>query len=295
MSYGAGNHDIYLLKADDMGNQQWFKTFGGSGLDVGFSGQQAADGGYIITGYTSSYGAGYYDIYLIKTEDETGELILALLPVNPPIIIPAGGGSFNFVADITNLNNTPTVFDAWTEVSIPGIIDPRSLRLREGQMIQGYGNMTSTLTQYVHGSAPAGIYTYRGFVGTYPDYVTACDSFTFDKTGVSEGFDKSQSWMVEDWNNESISANPVHFNLLSVSPNPFNEKTVISFQLPAASPVELAIYDISGREVQSLVNGHWSLGKHSVVWEAKGMASGIYLIRMKAGDFSQVQKVVLMK
>jgi hypothetical protein len=132
-------------------------------------------------------------------------------------------------------------------------------------------------------------------VGTYPDYITARDSFTFEKTGVTEGFDKSQSWMVEEWNNESISVNTVNFNLLSVSPNPFNEKTVISFQLPDASWVDLAIYDISGREVQSLVTGHWSLGKHSVVWEAKGMASGIYFVRLKAGDFSQVQKMVLMK
>jgi hypothetical protein len=86
----------------------------------------------------------------------------------------------------------------------------------------------------------------------------------------------------------------LRFNF-SISPNPFNEKTVISFEMQVASWVELAIYDITGRGVQSLVSGHWSLGKHSVVWDAKGMPSGVYFVRLKAGDFSQVQKMVLMK
>jgi parallel beta-helix repeat protein len=95
--------------------------------------------------------------------------------------------------------------------------------------------------------------------------------------------------------NPTFSFSLFTFNLSPAYPNPFNSETVLSFQLRDASMVKLIVYDISGREVQSLVNGHWSLGKHSVEWDAEGMASGIYLIRMKAGDFSQVQKIVLMK
>jgi hypothetical protein len=73
-SFGAGSYDVYLIKTDANGNQTWFKTFGGSGEDRGSSGQQTLDGGYIITGFTKSYGAGNSDVYLIKT-DANGEHI----------------------------------------------------------------------------------------------------------------------------------------------------------------------------------------------------------------------------
>ena len=67
-SYGAGGLDVYLIKTDPNGNYVWKKTFGGTGYDYGYSVQQISDGGYIIAGSTSSYGAGGSDIYLIRTD-----------------------------------------------------------------------------------------------------------------------------------------------------------------------------------------------------------------------------------
>ncbi|HIE05409.1 MAG TPA: hypothetical protein EYP58_01270 [bacterium (Candidatus Stahlbacteria)] len=66
-SYGAGSSDVWLLKTDANGDTLWSKTFGGSALDAGYSVQQTTDGGYIIVGFTTSYGAGS-QILLIKTD-----------------------------------------------------------------------------------------------------------------------------------------------------------------------------------------------------------------------------------
>ncbi|MBU1652625.1 right-handed parallel beta-helix repeat-containing protein, partial [bacterium] len=88
---------------------------------------------------------------------------------------------------------------------------------------------------------------------------------------------------------------PDEFCLLPAYPNPFNPATTIRFGLPTASEVSLVIYNIRGEKVADLVNGYRLAGYHEVTWEAGGLASGMYVCRIQAGEFNAIRKVILVK
>ncbi len=71
-SFGAGGADFWLVKTDSAGNQQWNKIYGGPNYDAAYSVVQTADGGYVLAGYTDSFGAGGSDFWLVKTDVESG-------------------------------------------------------------------------------------------------------------------------------------------------------------------------------------------------------------------------------
>ena len=73
-SFGAGSYDVYVLKLDTSGKEVWSKTFGGSSDDLAWSIQQTNDGGYIVAGYTKSFGAGSEDVYILKLDANGNKL-----------------------------------------------------------------------------------------------------------------------------------------------------------------------------------------------------------------------------
>jgi hypothetical protein len=88
---------------------------------------------------------------------------------------------------------------------------------------------------------------------------------------------------------------PAHMVLMQNYPNPFNPSTTISFSLPRTENITLKVYDLLGREVATLVEGRKEAGEHSVKWNAESFASGVYFCRLKAGDFVQTRKLVLVR
>ncbi|MBT7900495.1 MAG: T9SS type A sorting domain-containing protein [Candidatus Marinimicrobia bacterium] len=93
---------------------------------------------------------------------------------------------------------------------------------------------------------------------------------------------------------------PNDFALHQNYPNPFNPTTTLQYDLPEDSQVNIMIYDLMGRTVKTLVNNQQSAGFKSVVWDATNdlgqpVSAGMYLYRIKAGNFHQVKKMILLK
>ena len=88
---------------------------------------------------------------------------------------------------------------------------------------------------------------------------------------------------------------PEDFSIQSIYPNPFNPITNIIYTLPKYTSVQILVFDLSGIQVQSLINQVQPPGYYSVDWNAISHPSGVYFVRMMAGEFVNTQKLMLIK
>ena len=88
---------------------------------------------------------------------------------------------------------------------------------------------------------------------------------------------------------------PLTYSLAQNFPNPFNPSTRIYFSIPSQSKVELKVYNLLGQEIATLVNEVKPAGLHNVRFNGASVASGVYIYRLVAGDFTSVKKMVLVK
>ena len=242
------------------------------------------------------------DDYLVEAD-------LTFEPVNPPIIIPAEGGSFDFTVVIENLEEDTILYDYWTDIALPDGRIYGPVFKRERIRMPEFVTYSREMTQAVPAGAPVGIYSYNAYIGSYlPLVVSAEASFTFEKTAASDGGAEVDEWRVsgDEFEERFTVELPIVevIGLVTAFPNPFNVQTTISFNLPASGRAELKVFNITGREVESLVTGHWSLGRHEVVWNAEGVASGVYFVQLtvnrepgtgNGNKLTAVRKVVLIK
>ncbi len=88
---------------------------------------------------------------------------------------------------------------------------------------------------------------------------------------------------------------PDNFSLSQNYPNPFNPSTKITFSVPVESYVSIIVYDIVGREVETLVNTNMPSGNYSLTWNPKGLTSGVYFYRMESQNYVETKKMILLK
>ena len=223
---------------------------------------------------------------------------ITMTPVNPPIVIPSSGGSFNYDVSVTNTGNSTAIFDFWLMTTLPNGQPYGPLMGRNNLDLPAGGSIQRTLTQYVPPRAPSGEYTYTGCVGDYHDSIIWDeDSFNFTKSGINNG--GIGDWFVSGWDDEEAVpgeiALPTDYQLSAAAPNPFNPSTEISYALPKAGIVTLEVYNTLGRKVAVLEDGWKNAGWHKATFKALNLSSGLYFYTLKANDFTQTRKMLLVK
>ena len=222
---------------------------------------------------------------------------ITLDPVNPPIQIPAGGGSFSFDATLHNNESAAQTFDVWIMIQLPNsawfgpALGPLTLTLPPNF------SLVRQRTQTVPGTAPAGNYWYQGRIGDYPSVIGDSSGFPFSKSATGD------ETSVCDWKNDGQGFDhdpeaqqaPLAFSLQGAYPNPFNARTTIGFLLPRYERISLRIFNISGALAATLIDGWRDAGFHEVTVDATGWVSGVYFYQIKADDQAVVGKFMLMK
>jgi hypothetical protein len=230
--------------------------------------------------------------------DQSAPVCIRLTPHSSPIVLPGGGGAFNFTIHIANISPQAQMTTIWCNILLPNgstygpVIGPITLNL-PAQFITNRAR-----TQNVPGYAPPGDYQFSAFAAAALD--TSRDDIPFLKlpSGLSGG---GSSWgnTGDAFDDLTAAADlitlPEEYRLEQNSPNPFNPATVIAFQLPQAGRVQLEIFDLMGNRVGSLLDGYLEAGRYETRFNGEFLASGVYFYRLTAQQVTLVRKMILVK
>jgi len=169
------------------------------------------------------------------------------------------------------------VVDAYGTMTIPGGASYEALRIRETSTISG---MTSVNYSFV---AKNGSQVSASATDANPPN---SGSINVDGTSYFDGLITSV---------EQISGLPNGYSLRQNYPNPFNPSTNIEYSIPSESLVELKVYDVLGNEVASLVNEQQQAGVYRADFTGSNLASGLYIARIVAGNYTNTIKMTLLK
>ena len=127
----------------------------------------------------------------------------------------------------------------------------------------------------------------------------------YDDESVLSDFTNTQAWKISSYGGgyeedgrvafTDESGIPNEFSLKQNYPNPFNPSTNIQYDLPNDNFISIKIFDITGREIKSLVNEFKSAGRYILSFDASNLSSGIYYYKIEAGEFTQVKKMMFIK
>jgi hypothetical protein len=271
---GAGVSDYWIVKTDSVGNMQWSNTFGGSLIEQCHAILATNDGGYVLGGYTESFGAGIYDWWLVKT-DGNGDSLWSRT---------YGGSEKDECWSMESTSDGGYFLAGHTESFGFGYLDEPDiwavLTDSAGNELwnRTFGGWNSDQCYCVHRDGDD--YALGGLTASSGE---GSFDFYLIKLGTESGVPPRQPQQ------------PTILGLHQNYPNPFNSTTCIDFSLLEPCHVLLRVFDIEGRIVATLSNDLFPAGDYSVKFDASDCASGNLMYQLITGSQVAGGKMTLLK
>ncbi|MDD5528697.1 MAG: T9SS type A sorting domain-containing protein [bacterium] len=320
-SFGAGGFDVYLIRTNSSGDTLWTRTYGGTKNDEGYSVQQTSDGGFIILGYTNSFGTGTPDssnVYLIKT-DSLGKKLWATTyggtanekgysvqqTEDDGFVI--AGWTYSFGAGAPDYSNvylikTNSSGDTlWTR-TFGGANDDYGYSVKS--VSGGFIIVGTTLSfwaneevYFIRTNSSGDTLWTKTFGGTGNDYgysgqQTSDGGFIIAGSTNSFGAGNNDVYLIKLGKETGIEEQAIlDFGLGIVELKIIKEKICLSVPKPMEADIKL--YDLCGREKEVVYNG--TLGKGNYVFTPSIKKNGVYFVRLTVGEHNIMRKLILIK
>jgi len=319
-SSGAGFVDAWVIRFDDAGSITWAFPFGGTEYDVAKTVYPHPDGGYLVTGYTSSMGAGGNDAWVFKL-DSSGNLeweqaygstgmdrAYFSTPSNDGNFVLTGIKEMTSEGDLWILKIDPAGNVIWEQTHDMAVDD-------EGHYIEatndggfavaawaGYAGNPWTQMWILKLDNTGEITWDTQFGGPASDMANVVrqigtQDFLAGGGTLSGGNGRVDMWVLKLHDNEITAVDIPTQTCASLTcfPNPFNPTTTIELQLPQGGTSTLKLFDCSGREIDLLHQSYLPAGTHNFTLDASELGSGVYFAHLEINGLTQTEKIVLLK
>jgi len=268
-SFGRG-YDFYLVKTNPDGDPVWSRTFGGDSNDLGYEVQQTADSGYVVVGYTESFGAGRRDVYLVKTNAD-GETLWTHT---------FGGTQIDEGYSVKQTDDGGYV--------VAGVTKSFGAGSHDAYLVRTDANGETLWTRTFGGAAGDGANSVQQT--SDGGYIIAGATFSY-------GAGESDVWLIktDSLGNVGVAEprQPQAASLqLQARPNPCRGATTVSLkpQVTSSKPSTLRVYDAQGRLVLSQ-----AVRASSSIFHPSSLPAGAYLVRLDAGNEHATARLILQR